>query len=184
MTEFPVVGGKLIRPGFYRRPGAGVDYARKITTTAEQGNCLLCPGHDQTVTHKGEGFTVIQARPAYAHFDAQEVATHELLFPDEHVNSYRALGRRAIRRIEDFIEDYKAATPEDLRFQRYTRDEGNPSKSIEHLHTHLFRLSLRPIVRLSFDAHGGGVTRLDFGELTPEQILAINASRTGESPRR
>lgn len=175
--ELTIQSGRIVRPGFYRAPdGSGVRYASTIATSSEN-DCVFCPELTQHITYRDDYFTVIQAQPSYAHFDAQEVITHELLIPNVHVSTLRALGARARRRIDEFIGSYEDQTPENLRFQEYTRCAGNPSKSIEHLHTHLFRLSLRPISSFSFDSQRG-VKTLTFTDLSSEEIARINQSRT------
>ncbi|HMR73422.1 MAG TPA: hypothetical protein PKD68_05470, partial [Candidatus Saccharibacteria bacterium] len=169
-------GGRIIRPGFYRQPdGSGVNYANQIAN-ADENTCVFCPELTQTITYEGEGFTVTQAAPQYAHFDAQEVASHELLIPDAHVDSLRRLGKRAVRRINEFICEYEDQTPSDQYFQDYTRRAANPSKSIEHVHTHLFRLSRRPVGRFAFGIHYG-VAALEFADLTTAQLDQLNRSR-------
>jgi diadenosine tetraphosphate (Ap4A) HIT family hydrolase len=169
--DLVIQGGTIIRPGFFRHPdGSGVAYARKVANTTPD-TCVFCPELTQTIIDTGTHFTVIKANPAYAHFDAQRVAEHNLLLPNDHVTSLHQLGQRALREINEYIQDRAAWLRDNsgLTLQDYTRRAGNPSKSVEHLHTHLFELAPEPVEEFAFNMQSG-VTALKFCALSREQL--------------
>jgi len=186
MADIEVRNGKLVRPGFYRAPdGSGVAYANQIRSSGNE--CSFCPenfeAHDVKVLEEiGSAafkFYVVLARPAYAHFDAQEVVGHRLLVPEAHVQRLRDLGDKALSAHDDYIfeqEELYEQRADGVALQSYTRSPTNPSKSIWHLHTHLLDLSPNPLRSSTYDSERG-VTDLQFGQLTPEQVAALVASR-------
>ncbi len=183
-SEITVIGSRIVRPGFYRGATVGSEYAQSVRRQTV-ANCVFCP---EAMQDRGEKilekigtractWLVVFANPAYDHFDAQRVVEHRLIVPDVHVESERALGRKALAARDEWIYDQRpSATANSI--QPYTRAANNPSKSQPHLHTHVFELSPDPVSRCVYDASQGGVTELEFLNLTPEQQSAIAASRT------
>ena len=180
-----ISGGKLVRPGFYRgADGSGVAYAQQVRTGTLDTACTFCPeGLERRgieivhrIGEKGLGAYVIQAAPAYAHFDAQRVVDHRLIIPDAHIANRRDMDPELRDMIDEYVDEVEDSAPEGVAVQEYTRRDRNPSKSIQHLHTHLLTLSLAPLSRFAFDI-GKGVTEAEFIEPTPEDIRAIEASR-------
>lgn len=186
MSELTVRGGKLIRPGFYRAPdGSGANYAKQVKESGDA--CIFCPesldarGIEvfETVGSAACKFYVFDAKPAYSHFDAQQVVEHRLIVPEAHIESRRELGRKALRVLDEYLYEQEAIyerRTDGLAFQSYVRSASNPSKSVGHLHTHMFGLGPNPVKKFDFDMTGG-VTTLEFGELAPEQLDELLASR-------
>ena len=187
MSETPlrISNGKIVRPGFYRGPdGSGPAYAAQVATGTLDTDCTFCPeGLEKRgvevvrrIGEKGLGIFVIQAHPAYAHFDAQEVIDHKLIIPDAHIDSEYDLTPMAQELRDEYIREAEASAVEGTAVQSYTRSPHNPSKSIGHLHTHLFTLSYAPLSRFSFTIDEG-VTAAEFLRPSDEQIAVIEQSR-------
>lgn len=185
MFRSRISNGKIVRPGFYRGADrSGVAYAEQVRTGALDASCVFCPeGLKQKnieivnrIGEKGLGAYVIQAKPAYAHYDAQRVIDHKLIVPDAHVVNRRDMKRELRDMIDEYIDEAERTAPDGVAIQEYTRRDKNPSKSIGHLHTHLFALSLAPLSRFSFDIDEG-VTEAEFLEPTEEDIRAVEESR-------
>lgn len=178
-TGVVVKDGRIIRPSMYREAEESRQYAEQVKSGPIDQLCVFCSNAvRKRLLHEYDSFYVINARPAYAHFDGQRVASHELLIPHRHVNTLRKLGLSARQDIEQYLwfrEDALRGDP-DVRFQDYLRTPGNPSKSIDHLHIHMFELGLEPIKKLSYDAENG-VTKLEFNNLSPEDIDELNRTR-------
>lgn len=184
-TPAHVQNGRIIRPGFYRNPdGSGAAYAKKVATGNLDTDCVFCPealeARDADILEKigstAWRFYVIEATPAYAHFDAQRVETHHMLIPEAHIESERDIPRSALEERNEYLYAQEDDTPEHLAFEHYTRSRNNPSKSVGHLHTHLFQLALDPVERFSFDTTDG-VIELKFAKLSDEERKQIINSR-------
>lgn len=187
MSERTLVirNGKIVRPGFFRDAGgSGVAYASQVATGTLDAECVFCPeglekrGVEiiERLGEKGLGAFVIQASPAYAHFDAQRVVNHRLIIPDAHVSNQRDMSPVVQGLIGEYIDAAEVSAPEGTAIQDYTRRDRNFSKSITHLHTHLFTLSVAPLSRFAFNIDEG-VTEAAFITPTDEQIAAIEQSR-------
>lgn len=177
--------GKIVRPGFYRdADGSGVAYAKQVRTGTLDTECVFCPeGIERRgipilrrIGEEGLGAFVIQATPPYAHFDAQRVIDHKMIIPDAHIGSRRDMDPELRDLVDEYVDEAEDTAPPGTAIQEYTRRNKNPSKSIHHLHTHLFTLSFAPLSRFSFDIDRG-VTAADFIEPTDEDIEAIEQSR-------
>jgi diadenosine tetraphosphate (Ap4A) HIT family hydrolase len=182
--DLRITNGRIARSGFFRGMAdpAAKQYAEKVATGAVDLDCVFCPeaiGRRRaeivdTIGAKALGlvqldhFYVIQANPAYAHFEAQRVVDHKLIIPYEHVESEHDLPWRLRRKLGQYVHRAELAAEEGTSVQRFTRSANNPSKSVGHLHTHLLTLSLDPVKRFSYDINEG-VTDLEFVEVTPEQ---------------
>lgn len=184
--EIEISRGKIVRPGFYRSPDgdSGVEYARTVATGVLDACCVFCPDslpkRHNIIDNFGEGsaaFSVVRAKPPYAHFDGQRVLDHVLVIPKVHVESLDELDKEARTTLDEYLDEMQHSVPEDRAFQRYTRDRSNPSKSVSHLHTHGYTLSLDPVSNFEYNAITG-VTRLEFVRLTPGQVSEVIASRT------
>lgn len=158
----------LIRPSGFRRAAQAQNYIETLKNSSPE-QCVFCPGDTQDVLYRGNDFYAVRAKPAYEHFEMQEVIEHNLVIPNDHATSIEQLGSRALREMEDYVAMFREATPSFLRFQSFTREPDNPSKSQEHLHQHLFRLSLRPVETIEYNIHTG-LTKLTFADLTKKQI--------------
>lgn len=183
--QISVIHGRLVRPGFYRSPdGSGVAYAKTVASGSLDTECIFCPEglearNIKVVERIGSTafqFYIIEAFPAYAHFDAQKVVGHRMLIPEAHIEDEADIPNDAYGEFRDYIREQRRATPPGIVLQDYTRVPENPSKSIGHLHTHLLQLSLDPVRRFEFDS-SRGVTALEFAELTPEQTAEVIESR-------
>lgn len=192
MTErLKITNGRIVRPGFYRNADdAGQTYTKTVSTGALDLDCVFCPDsirrRNIEVIDKIGGkvlgifnswsFFVIQAQPAYAHFDAQRVVDHKLIIPTDHIESEAEIPSRARRIRDEYIRERELSADAGTAVQSYTRSEWNPSKSVGHLHTHLLTLSLAPLSRFSFDIDHG-VTEAEFIEPTQRQIDAVERTR-------
>ena len=187
MSERTLVirNGKIVRPGFFRdADGSGVAYASQVATGTLDAECVFCPeglekrGVEviEKIGKKGMGIFVIQAHPAYAHFDAQQVIDHRLIIPDAHIDNENDLTPIARDLRDTYIYEAEESAAEGTAVQSYTRSPRNPSKSIGHLHTHLFTLSFAPLSRFAFTIDEG-VTEADFVQPSIEQIVEIEQSR-------
>ena len=187
MSETPlhISNGKIVRPGFYRgADGSGPAYAARVATGSLDTDCTFCPeglerrGVEviEKIGKKGMGIFVIQAQPAYAHFDAQQVIDHKLIIPDAHIDNENDLTPIARDLRDTYIYEAEESAVEGTAVQSYTRSPRNPSKSIGHLHTHLFTLSFAPLSRFAFTIDEG-VTEADFVQPSLKQIAEIERSR-------
>ena len=190
--ELKISNGRIARSGFYRNKAdpEAKKYAETVATGSVDLDCVFCP---ESIQRRGvevvdkigakvlglvqqDNFYVIQARPAYAHFEAQRVVDHKLIIPYEHVESENELSWRLRRQLGRYVHQAELAAVDGTAVQSYTRSAYNPSKSIGHLHTHLLTLSPDPLVHFSYDIDEG-VTELDFADVTPEQREQIVRSR-------
>ncbi len=183
--QTPVVNGRLVRPGFYRSPdGAGLTYAKTVASGSLDTECIFCPeGLEARKVNVVERigstafqFYIIEASPAYAHFDAQKVVGHRMLIPEAHIEEEDDIPNSAYGELREYIREQRRSIAPGVVLQHYTRAADSPSKSIGHLHTHLLELSLDPVRRFEFDSRRG-VTALEFAELTPEQAAEVIESR-------
>lgn len=193
-----ITNGRLVRSGFYRAPqdASAKAYAEKVRTGVLDTSCVFCPEsierrhNDEDdklriideIGHRAWAFYVIQAEPAYAHFDAQRVVDHKLILPHRHIERDSDLQQRALDVRNRYIHAAEDAAGEGLAVQSYTRSDRNPSKSVGHLHTHLLTLSLAPLARFAYDIENG-VTIADFIEPTPEQIQEVEHTRRDAGSR-
>ena len=194
MTErnLRISNGKIAREGLYRDendPNAKA-YAAQVATGVVDIDCVFCP--ESVARRKIEmvdkigtkvlgltllnHFYVIQAAPAYAHFEGHRVIDHKLIIPYEHVKSEHELSEYRRRKLGRYIREKELAAEEGTFVQSFTRSDRNYSKSVEHLHTHLWTLSAEPVARFSYDIDEG-VTELTFARITPAQIQALERSR-------
>lgn len=187
-SELTFLNGRPIRPGFYRSPdGSGVQYANSLKASGENKDCVFCPEaiaalEPSAVTSFGTAacrFNVVLANPRYAHFDAAEVIDHKLIIPEAHIDSLRKLGHAGVQVLNDYLWNLEEENPEAV-IQSYARVRNNPSKSIDHLHIHLLRLSLNPVSRFTYDMEAG-VTDLDFRVLSDDEKLRLEQSRIQSS---
>lgn len=147
-------------------------------------DCIFCPEGIQRhsikivrrIGEQGCGAFVMETHPSYAHFDAQRMLDHKMIVPDQHITSKRQMDPDLRDLIEEYINEVEDTAPEGVAIQDYTRRQNNPSKSIGHLHTHLFTLSFAPLSRFAFDIDNG-VTEIEFIEPTIDEIQAIERSR-------
>ncbi len=187
--EITVIGSRIVRPGFYRDATVGSEYAQSVRRQTA-ADCVFCPKaieeRDERILEeigtRACTWLVMFATPAYDHFDAQQVIEHRLIVPDVHVECERELGAKALAVRDEWIASQTPSSDANS-IQPYTRAANNPSKSQPHLHTHVFELSPNPVSRCVYDASEGGVTELEFFELTLDQRAAIAASRTDRSNR-
>lgn len=178
-TNISIKDGRIIRPSIYREAETSKQYAEEVKNGPVDDICIFCTSAIQkSALEARDNFYTIKARPSYTHFDAQRVMGHELLIPYRHVNTLRRLGLAARQEIESYLWDKEDELRDrkDVRFQDYLRNPSSPSKSIDHLHIHLLKLGLDPVNRLSYDITNG-LTELEFGTLSPEQIDEINHTR-------
>lgn len=180
-----ITNGRIVRPGFYRSAdGSGQEYAKAVSTGMLDKNCVFCPermksrGDDvlRRVGSKAWSFFVIHARPAYAHFDAQQVLEHRMIIPEAHIESEYDIPPEALALRDEYIHDEEIHAAPGTAVQSYTRSANSPSKSISHLHTHLFTLSASPLAEFEYTMVDG-VKKATFIEPTAEQIDAIEQSR-------
>lgn len=170
-------------PGVFRSPdGSGVAYAKTVGKANIPGSvCVFCPELTQTINHHEEGFSVINSTPPYAFWGDRRVKSHELLIPDEHVISLNALSRKVRRRIDDYIGDrvQTAANTGQETVQTYTRHPANPSKSIDHVHQHIFALDDSYLDAYEYD-NSDGVKVLSFTETPNPARLGLHDSNETE----
>ena len=190
--ELRISNGRIVRNGFYRDVAdpEAKKYAEQVATGAVDLDCVFCPeslarrnveilgqiGRRALGLIRLNDFYVIQATPAYAHFEGQRVLDHQLIIPHEHIESEQDLSSGQRRVLGRYIHRAELAATGGTSVQSFTRSANNPSKSIGHLHTHLLTLSPDPVRRFAYDMDEG-VTELEFADVTPEQIQQIIASR-------
>lgn len=171
--------GRLIRPSIYREAEASKEYAEEVKNSRIDEVCVFCSeAVKKNALDKHDSFYVLRAKPAYSHFDAQEVISHELLIPFQHVNTLRRLGLAARQEIQNYLWEREDASKkgETTRFQDYFRTPDNPSKSIDHAHIHMFELGLSVVRRLDYDIENG-ITQLEFEPPTPKQAKELQRTR-------
>lgn len=190
-----ISNGKLVRSGLYRgkQDPEAQRYKEQVATGAVDTDCVFCEESIKRRTVEiidkigskvlglslTKDFYVIQATPAYAHFEGQQVLDHKLIIPYEHVTSEHDLSRRRRCKLGRYIYEMERAAElrQDGTFvQGFTRSKDNMSKSVAHLHTHALTLSPNPVTKLAYDIDEG-VQELEFAELTPEQIAEVVKSR-------
>lgn len=185
--EIAVVGGRMIRPSVNRGTDPNnIAYTNAAKIKKPDTACTFCPEElerrkieiVQRIGATGRvGLYVIEAIPSYDHFDGHRVAGHQLIIPDEHIEHERDLGRAVRKERDEFIWEAERNAPEGTSVQSYTRTPHNTSKSIAHLHTHLFTLSMDAVSRFDYNIEEG-TTALDFVSPTDEQVRQITDSRT------
>ncbi len=156
--EVMIHSGLLIRPGFYRNSITGQNYARQ-TVKNLQGQCLFCTEEGHTVTHSGERLFAFGASAPYEFWGDKAVTTHELIVPRQHTDTIHSeAGRQILGELHDYATERRAADP---TIQLYVRTPGNPSKSVEHLHFHLFSTDpSRRLAQYAFDLSTGATFQL------------------------
>ncbi len=171
MTEFTVRDGLVIRPGLYRenRGNTSSNYARVVASGVLNRTCVFCPPLGQTdLRDAPRGFVSFPASQPYSIWDGQRVTEHLIVIPEQHVTSLWQLGKKALRRLNGYLRDVEENTPSGITAQSYTRANGNPSKSVGHLHTHVLFLGLEPVASLNYTI-SDGLTDLSFATLTDSQ---------------
>lgn len=124
-----------------------IHYKRHTKTTPHEtcSFCALTQGDGQVVSESEHFWTAINLF-AYDLWDDRNVDEHLMLLPKRHVMS---LGNLTPAEQVDYMK--QLAVYEDLGYSTYTRAPTNASRSIPHLHTHLFKLkpqTKRIIVRM------------------------------------
>ena len=147
-----ISNGKLVRSGLYRgkQDPEAQRYKEQVATGAVDTDCVFCKGSIERrngevvdkIASKVLGlfvrkdFYVIQASPAYAHFEGHQVLDHKLIIPYEHVTSEHDLSRRRRRKLGRYIYEMERAAElrQDGTFvEGFTRSKDNMSKSGAHL---------------------------------------------------
>ncbi len=156
------LGGILVRPGLYRDGRAGAEYANQVAARSEEAGCLFCEPRlsEQTISRRGKYFTAFAASHPYEFFGDYRARSggHELVVPTRHTDTPSGVGRRAAGEIAEYLryreDEHTAMT--------FVRNQGNPSKSVPHLHYH--SLAMDPSQRVAEQTYAwqGGVTRLAF----------------------
>lgn len=184
-SQFIIKPGQLIRRAMTRQPDSLETIAYMDKLAAEnigeanddaEKPCPFCPEKllannklIEAIGSRSYQIYVIEASAPYDSWDALKVLRHHLILPEEHIEDEHDLPIEAVRTIRDYLYERRKATPPGVIAQDYTRAPGNTSKSVGHLHKHLFDLSnLDPLIEFSYNSHDG-VTKSNFMHLTTQQ---------------
>ena len=120
-----------------RSTDAQAEYAKLLEESA--GTCSFCtliaePTNQIIITY--EHNLLIKNRFPYETWEDLRVTEHLMFIPKQHVKHINELSEDAKKELAKLITDAEAND-----YSIYHRSQGNPSRSMEHLHTHLFHLA-------------------------------------------
>ncbi len=167
-------GGILARRGLYRDGRVGADYAAQVIARPNDDECVFCEPrltNEQRITHRGRYFVAFAASHAYEFMDDHPTGDggHELVVPTTHTDTTDGVDSLAAGEIAEYLEDRQAAHAA----IPFVRGEGNPSKSVQHVHHHSLSLDMSRVVAEHTYTWDDGVTRLAF-ETAPAELPAAD----------
>lgn len=168
----------IIRAGGFRPAAEAQRYA--AATSDRLAGPQTCPfdteTHPQSMqyTDSLDNWFVIRASAPYIEWDLHFVEGHEMLIPFACVSSLKQLSKRARREREEYTH-YRTDLLRDnpnAHMQTYLRDPDNRSKSVKHLHEHLFTLNPWRIVKSKEYSYkeGASITFIDIDPATKQPI--------------
>lgn len=114
------------------------EYDKLLAESA--GACSLCTliaePTSQVLTIY-EHHLLIKNRFPYETWEDLRVTEHLMFIPKQHVKHFNDLGSEADDELGKLLANAEADG-----YSIYHRSQDNPARSMEHLHTHLFRLAL------------------------------------------
>lgn len=108
--------------------------------------CIFCVPRPEEVVERGDNLYVIQNIFPYELWDRFDVKDQKMIVPNDHVDNLGDLSRDTQLEWLDTVVKY-----ERQGYSNYTRDPSNPSKSKEHLHTHIIALGGRALLTQRYD---------------------------------
>lgn len=191
----PVIkpGGIIVRRGLYRDGTVGANYVAQVCARPDNDSCVFCEPRltdEQDITQQGEYFTAFSASAPYEFFGDHPVGEggHELVVPTSHTDTPGELDWRTVSEMNEYLRGREKANGAIT----FVRSEGNPSKSVQHLHNHSLALDQNHTIATHTYTWEGGVTQLVFEPLpdTPadandeDEIIAETADFTVARPRK
>lgn len=120
-----------------RSPDTQAEYDKLLAESA--GTCSFCTlvteQTSQVITTYQHSL-LIKNRFPYETWEDLRVTEHLMFIPKQHAKHFNALDREAKKEFAKLIAD-----AEENGYSIYHRSQSNPARSMEHLHTHLFRLA-------------------------------------------
>lgn len=183
-------GGILVRKGLYRNAQVGAQYEAKTLARPDDDDCVFCEHrlvNEQEVIYKGERFAAFLASAPYEFMGDHPIEEygHELVVPLDHTEDPRAVDPLTAAEIEEYMHDRSAQQPTIT----YVRNQGNPSKSVPHLHHHSIAIDTdRKVARYAYSWQEG-VTDLTFelatansGDELEDEIITTSSGLTIARP--
>lgn len=132
--------------------------------------CKFCTldQSEQEIAPMNDHFFVTNNLFPYSHWDSREVFDHKLLIPARHV-----IGLKDLTSEEKLAWFDAVGAFEDTGYTTYTRAPECPTKSIDHLHTHLLQITMasRAIRYLHYDS-SQGVCEFGYDEDNAREIAS------------
>ena len=163
MDDEPVIkpGGILARRGLYRDGRIGADYAARVLARPDDDACVFCEPRlteEQAITYRGDHFTAFAASHPYEFFGDYPTGSggHELVVPSAHTDTPSQIDALTAGEITEYLvqrQQLHTATT-------FVRNEGNPSKSVQHVHYHSLSSDLDRVVTEHTYSWEEGVTQL------------------------
>jgi len=150
-----------------------LDHKQEVEATSvgiASAACRFCNFElgQEGVLEAQPGFTVVAAKYPYDHWDAREVRDHRMVIPTRHVDGLKELTTEEKLAWFDIVGDY-----EERGYTSFTRSPESPTKSVDHLHTHLFRIDMgsRAVRYMHYDG-GQGVNEFRFAGDEPIEAVS------------
>lgn len=171
-------GGILARRGLYRDGRVGAEYAARVIARPDDDECVFCEPRltrEQRIMHRGKYFVAFAASHPYEFLGDHPTGAggHELVVPAIHTDTPGGIDSRTAGEMDEYLQERQAVHGA----ISFVRGEGNPSKSVQHVHYHSLSLDRTHAVAKHTYTWEEGVTQLTFG--TAPDVLA-DSSPAGE----